>query len=259
MRGRTDNSFQTDGLRVRVFPTTADLASAASNDAAEALKSAVAESGRARAIIATGNSQDAFLANLTQSPDIDWNAVELFHMDEYLGMAMSHSASFRRYLKERVFDVVQPAAAHYLEGDAMEPLKAIRQYAEDLASNPIDVCCLGIGENGHIAFNDPDVADFEDPEPIKIVRLDEKCRQQQVGEGHFPNLNAVPMYAVTLTIPTLCNVGRIITVVPERRKALAVKSTLEGPIELACPASILRLHPHATLYLDTDSASLLNR
>jgi glucosamine-6-phosphate deaminase len=248
-----------DRLQVRIFPTTADLAVAAADDAAEALKSAIPKCGRARAIIGTGNSQDAFLSRLIQLPGIDWNAVEFFHMDEYLGMAMSHSASFRRYLKERVVDVIHPAAAHYLEGDAMEPQKAIRQYAEELASDPVDICFLGIGENGHIAFNDPAVADFEDPEPLKIIRLDEKCRRQQVGEGHFPDLNAVPIYAITLTIPTLCKVGRIITVVPERRKAEAVRAALEGPIETDCPASFLRRQPHASLYLDADSASLLDR
>jgi glucosamine-6-phosphate deaminase len=259
MSGTTENSFQVDNLRVRIFPTTADLAMAAADDAAEVLRSAIAEHGRARAIIGTGNSQDAFLNRLTQLPGIDWYAVEFFHMDEYLGMSMSHSASFRRYLKERVDDVVHPAVSHYLEGDAMEPLKAIRQYAAELESAPVDICCLGIGENGHIAFNDPAVADFEDPEPLKIIKLDEKCRRQQVGEGHFPDLKAVPIYAITLTIPTLCKAGRVIAVVPERRKAEAVKATIEGPIETACPASFLRCQSNASLYLDADSASLLER
>ena len=247
-----------DALRVRRFPTTASLAVAAADDAATVLKEAIGRRGRARAIIATGNSQDEFLRVLTRLPGIDWSRVELFHMDEYLGMAMTHPASFRRYLKERVFDVVHPAASHYLEGDAMEPLKAIRAYAGSLASAPVDLCCLGIGENGHIAFNDPAVADFDDPEPIKIVKLDEKCRLQQVGEGHFPNLDAVPAYAITLTVPTLCRVGRMVAVVPERRKAEAVRATLEGPIETACPASHLRRQSHAVLYLDADSASLLS-
>lgn len=257
MSGTIEKSYQVDGLRVRIFPTTTDLAAAAAGDTAAALKMAITERDRARIIIGTGSSQDAFLDCLTRWPGIDWNAVEFFHMDEYLGMAMSHPASFRSYLKERVNDVVQPAASHYLEGDATEPLKAMRQYAEALASAPIDVCCLGIGENGHIAFNDPDVAEFEDPEPLKIVKLDEKCRQQQVGEGHFPDAHAVPTYAITLTIPTLCNVGRIIAVVPDRRKAEAVAASLEGPIDTACPASFLRRQSPATLYLDADSASLL--
>ncbi len=252
-------SFTADRLPVRIFASLPDLAAAAADDAAQVLTAAIAQRGRARAIIATGNSQDLFLEQLTRRPGIDWKKVELFHMDEYLGMPMTHRASFRKYLKERVFDRVNPAQAHYLEGDALEPLKAIRAYAAALASATIDLCCLGIGENGHIAFNDPDVADFNDPEPIKIVKLDEKCRRQQVGEGHFPNLDAVPSYAITLTVPTLCRVGRMIAVVPERRKAEAVKASLEGPITPRCPGSFLRQQAHCTLYLDPDSASLLRK
>jgi glucosamine-6-phosphate deaminase len=252
-------SFQVDQLPVRVFGPLADMAAAAAADAAAVLKAAVAKSGRARAIIATGNSQDLFLEKLTQTAGIDWSKIELFHMDEYLGMPMTHRASFRKYLKERVFDRVRPAGANYLEGDALEPLKAMRAYAQALAALPIDLCCLGIGENGHLAFNDPPVADFYDPEAIKIVKLDEQCRRQQVGEGHFPSLDVVPMYAITLTIPTLCQVGCMIAVVPEKRKAAAVKASLEGPIAPACPGSFLRRQPHAVLYLDADSSSLLTR
>lgn len=252
-------SYTADRLPVRIFASLPDLAAAAADDAAQVLTAAIAQRGRARAIIATGNSQDLFLEQLTRRPGIDWKKVELFHMDEYLGMPMTHRASFRKYLKERVFDRVNPAQAHFLEGDALEPLKAIRAYAAALAAAPVDLCCLGIGENGHIAFNDPDVADFNDPEPIKIVKLDEKCRRQQVGEGHFPNLDAVPSYAITLTVPTLCRVGRMIAVVPERRKAEAVKASLEGPVTPRCPGSYLRQQAHCTLYLDPDSASLLKK
>lgn len=242
---------------MRRFATLADMATAAAEDAAQVLRSAVAARGSARAIIATGNSQDLFLAKLVQLPGIEWGKIALFHMDEYLGMPMTHPASFRKYLKERVFAKVNPAEAHFLEGDALEPLKAIDSYTDALAAAPIDLCCLGIGENGHIAFNDPAVAEFDDPRAIKIIKLDEKCRMQQVGEGHFPNLDAVPMYAITLTIPTLCKVGRMIAVVPETRKAQAVKDALEGPIAPSCPGSYLRRQSHATLYLDGDSSSLL--
>ncbi|MCC6415262.1 MAG: glucosamine-6-phosphate deaminase [Opitutaceae bacterium] len=251
------NSPQVDSLKVRRFATLAEMAAAAAEDAATVLREAVAQRGKARAIIATGNSQDLFLEKLTQAPDVPWDKVALFHMDEYLGMPMTHPASFRKYLKERVFDRVHPAEAHYLEGDAMEPLDAIRAYAEALAAAPVDLCCLGIGENGHLAFNDPPIADFSDTEAIKIVKLDEGCRRQQVGEGHFPQLDAVPQYAITLTIPTLCKVGRMIAVVPERRKARAVKDSLEGPIAESCPGSFLRKQAHAVLYLDGDSSSLL--
>jgi glucosamine-6-phosphate deaminase len=257
MSNSSENFYQVDQLQVRRFDALAEMATAAADDAANVMREAIAQRGSARAIIATGNSQDLFLEKLTKLPDIDWSKVALFHMDEYLGMPMTHTASFRKYLKERVFDVVNPAEAHFLEGDAMEPLKAIRAYTDALQSAPIDMCCLGIGENGHIAFNDPAVAEFEDPEVIKIVKLDDKCRSQQVGEGHFPNLDAVPMYAITLTIPTLCKVGRMIAVVPETRKAQAVKDSLEGPISTACPGSFLRKQAHAALYLESDSASLL--
>lgn len=257
MSSTTEKSFQVDQLKVRRFAALPEMAAAAAADAADVLRAAVAKRGKARAIIATGNSQDQFLQELTAAPGIAWDRIELFHMDEYLGMPMTHTASFRRYLKERVFDRVNPAQANYLEGDAMEPLKAIRAYAAALAAEPVDLCCLGIGENGHLAFNDPPVADFADGEAIKIVKLDEGCRRQQVGEGHFPNLDAVPMYAITLTIPTLCRVGRMVAVVPERRKAAAVKAALEGPVAPACPGSFLRRQPHAVLYLDGDSSSLL--
>lgn len=257
MTDHPEAAFKADALSVRILPTTSAMAAAAADEVADIFKTAIEERGRARAIIGTGNSQDRFLEHLLRRPGIDWSRVEFFHMDEYLGMSIEHSASFRHYLRERVANVVHPGASHYLDGDAMEPLKAMQDYAAALDSAPIDVCCLGIGENGHIAFNDPPVADFEDPEALKIVKLDDKCRQQQVGEGHFPDLDAVPMYAITLTVPTLCRVRRMVTVVPERRKAEAVKASLEGPVSTDCPGSFLRRQAHATLYLDADSASLL--
>lgn len=257
MTDHPEAAFKVDALSVRILPTTTAMAAAAADEVAGILRTAIDERDRGRAIIGTGNSQDRFLEHLLGLPGIDWNRVEFFHMDEYLGMSIEHSASFRHYLRERVAEVVHPGAVHYLEGDAMEPLKAMQQYAAALEAAPIDVCCLGIGENGHIAFNDPAVAEFEDPEPLKIVQLDDRCRQQQVGEGHFPDLDAVPMYAITLTVPTLCRVRRIVTVVPESRKAEAVKASLEGPISTDCPGSFLRRQAHATLYLDADSAARL--
>ncbi|MFI5357815.1 MAG: glucosamine-6-phosphate deaminase [Opitutales bacterium] len=259
MTSSPEKSWTVDLLRVRRFAAPAELAVAAAEDAAGVLRAAVAQRGRARAILATGNSQALFLARLIALPGIAWDRVELFHMDEYLGMPATHPASFRRYLQERVFDRVRPAAAHGLVGDALEPLQAMRAYATALAAAPIDLCCLGIGENGHLAFNDPPVANFADPEPIKIVKLDEACRRQQVGEGHFPGLDAVPQYAITLTIPALCRVGRMVAVVPERRKAAAVQAALEGPIAPSCPGSFLRRQAHAVLYLDADSSSQLTR
>ena len=160
-------------------------------------------------------------------------------------------------MRERVEARVKPGRFHYIEGDAMLPIEECKRYASLLSAQPIDLCCLGVGENGHLAFNDPPVANFEDPHKVNIVKLDLACKQQQVGEGHFPSLEAVPPYAITLTIPMLCSARKMLCVAPEKRKANAVKAMLAGPISTECPASILRRQPHATLLLDTDSASLL--
>jgi len=178
-------------------------------------------------------------------------------MDEYLGIDAGHKASFRRYMRERVEQRVKPRQFHYLEGDALLPLDECERYTRLLEAQPIDLCCLGIGENGHIAFNDPPVANFADSHRVKLVKLDLACREQQVNEGHFPNLDAVPQYAFTLTIPMLCTAKRMLCVAPEKRKAKAVKAALRGPIQTACPASFLRKQPQATLFLDADSATLL--
>src|SRR5436305_951607 len=178
-------------------------------------------------------------------------------MDEYLAINTSHKASFRRYMRERVEQRVKPRQFHYLEGDTMLPLDECERYTKLLQAQPIDLCCLGIGENGHLAFNDPPVASFQDPHRVKLVQLDEPCRQQQVNEGHFSNLAAVPQYAFTLTIPMLCSAKRMLCVAPEKRKAKAVRDALRGPITQQCPASWLRKQPHATLFLDVDSAALL--
>jgi glucosamine-6-phosphate deaminase len=211
--------------------------------------------GRARVILATGNSQVAFLEALTAVRGIDWRAVTVFHMDEYLGLTPGHPASFRRYMREKVAARVPLGAFEEIEGDALEPIYECDRYGELLDEAPIDLVCLGIGENGHLAFNDPPVADFNDQRAAKIVKLDEACRRQQVGEGHFPTLDAVPQYALTLTIPRLLRAEKMICVVPEARKAAAVRDALQGPRSHACPASILRAQKHATLYLDLDSAS----
>jgi glucosamine-6-phosphate deaminase len=178
-------------------------------------------------------------------------------MDEYLGLPESHKASFRRYMKERVASLVQPKAFHYLEGDVDLPLDEVDRYTRLLKAQPIDLCCMGVGENGHIAFNDPPVARFDDPHWVKLVKLDDACKLQQVKEGHFPSLDSVPAYAFTLTIPALLSAKSIICIAPERRKAQAIKAALEGPVSTACPASVLRTAAHATLLLDTDSTSLL--
>jgi len=250
-------TFSADALTVCVHDSAEQLADAAATAAREILLDSVRTRGRAFAILASAASQEKFLAALTAMPDLPWSKIILFHMDEYLGISREHPASFRRFLRERVEEKVKPHAFHYLEGDAAEPLKEIARYAGLLKAHPVDLCCLGIGENGHIAFNDPPVADFHDPHIVKLAQLDEKCRRQQVGEGQFPNLAAVPQYAYTLTIPALCAARKMICIVPERRKAEAVRETICGPIATACPASILRKMSHATLHLDSASACLL--
>jgi len=250
-------TFRVDALEVRVYPDQPALAAAAAREAADCLRAALARRGEARAILASATSQIQFLAALTAAPDLDWSRVTLFHMDEYLGLPADHPASFRRFLREHVAAKIRPRALHLIAGDAPQPLQEIARYTALLEAAPVDLCCLGIGENGHLAFNDPPVADFQDPHTLKLVQLDEGCRRQQVGEGCFPSLDAVPRYAYTLTVPTLCRAERLICVVPERRKARAVRDALRGPIHEACPASILRRQPHATLFLDADSAALL--
>lgn len=261
MASNPTKQFTAGQLGVLVFPDTDSMAQAAAQAAADQLSRALAERGEAAAILATGNSQLDFLTALTAGQgtlwNLDWSKITLFHMDEYLGLPDTHPASFRKYMKERVEGLLKPKAFHYIEGDSLEPLDECDRYSALLAAQTIDLCCLGIGENGHLAFNDPPVADFADQRLVKIVKLDQGCRQQQVGEGHFPDLDAVPQYAMTLTIPALCRTGRMLCIVPEKRKATAVRESVCGPISTACPGSFLREQAHCTLFLDGESSSLL--
>jgi glucosamine-6-phosphate deaminase len=250
-------TFSSDSLAVRVYRTQPELAADAAHIAHTCLQQVVHSKGHAAAILASAASQVQFLEALTTLPGLNWSAVTLFHMDEYLGVSDQHPASFRRFMRERVESRVRPRAFHYIQGEALEPINECLRYTQLLKAQPIDLCCLGIGENGHIAFNDPPVANFEDPQTVKLVQLDELCRRQQVGEGAFPTFDAVPKYAYSLTIPALCSAAKVLGIVPERRKAPAVKATLTGAIEPSCPASFLRRQSHATLFLDADSAGLL--
>jgi glucosamine-6-phosphate deaminase len=243
-----------DVLEVEVHESHDVMAAEAAAAAAARLMRVLGEKEQARVIFASAASQVRFLEELRRHAEVDWSRIVGFHMDEYLGIEPDHPASFRRFLRERVEEVLRPAAFHYLCGEADEPVTECERYEGLLRDAPIDLCVLGIGENGHVAFNDPAVADFRDPRWVKLVRLDEACRQQQVGEGAFPALDAVPRYAYTLTVPALCAAGRMLCVVPERRKAAAVRAALRGPISTACPASMLRQQPHARLFLDADSA-----
>ena len=245
-----------DALCVEVHPDADTLAAAAAATAAELLAAAVAGHGVANAMFATGNSQLRFVDALVAQPSVPWDRVVVFHMDEYVGVGPDHPAGFRHWIQERITDRVHPLEAHYLDGTA-EPGDECRRYAELLRRHPLDLCCLGIGENGHLAFNDPP-ADLDDPEDLKVVELDAACRAQQVHEGHFQSIDDVPRLAVTVTIPALLRADRVLAVVPEKRKAQAVQRALTGPVSGACPASALRRAANATLYLDRESAALLD-
>ena len=248
-------TFQVDALAVRVYRQEVELARDVAGVAQQYLREVLDKQGSAAVILATGNSQIQFLEALIALGGVDWPRLTLFHMDEYLGIDAGHKASFRRYMRERVERRVKPRQFHYLAGDTLLPLDECERYTRLLLAQPIDLCCLGIGENGHLAFNDPPVANFADPHRVKLVKLDRACQLQQVNEGHFPSLEAVPQYAFTLTIPMLCSAKRMLCIAPERRKAKAVAATLNGPIHTDCPASFLRKQPHAALFLDADSAS----
>ncbi len=243
-------------MPVELHPDPDALAGAAAAAAADALRHAVARRGVAHAMFATGNSQLAFVDRLVAVPDVPWDRVVVFHMDEYVGVGPDHPAGFARWIRERITDRVRPREAHYVDGLA-DPEVECDRYAALLAAHPLDLCCLGIGENGHLAFNDPPVADFEDPRDVKVVVLDAACRAQQVHEGHFPDDDAVPATAVTVTIPALLRAARVLAAVPEARKAPAVRAALEGPVSTACPASVLRTMAHVTLFLEPASAGAL--
>jgi len=249
--------FLAGKARVYIFLSRLATSEAAAHEAVSLLRSALAHRGSARIVVGTGNSQEDLIHALVRAPDLDWSRIEVFHMDEYVGMPAQHPASFRRWLQERLVDVVHPGRTYYLGGDEPNLEQECQRYAALLHAAPIDICFIGFGENGHIAFNDPAVADFNDSLAIKRVKLDERCRRQQVGEGHFPSFDAVPPEALTLTCPELLRAEHLICTVPELRKAEAVRNALKGPITEACPSSVVRTHPAAAVYLDADSASLL--
>jgi glucosamine-6-phosphate deaminase len=243
---------------VSVFDTTAALARAAADEAARVLRGAVVANGVAHVMFATGNSQIAFVDTLMASTaDVPWGDVVVFHMDEYVGIGPDHPASFQRWIRERIVEPACPRAAHLIDGLAPPDTECDR-YARLLLSHPLDLCCLGIGENGHLAFNDPPVADFDDELDVKVVVLDAACRSQQVHEGHFATDADVPQKAITVTIPALLRASRVLAVVPEARKAEPVRAALQGPVTTACPASILQETPHAAIFLDAESSGLLS-
>ncbi len=246
-------------LPVSVFATNAGLGLAAAEEASSVLKAAVSERGEANVILATGNSQLSFLNAIRARTDVPWQSINVFHMDEYVNLPAGHGASFPLFLRRHLLDEVKPKAFYAVPGDAADLEAACQDYEKLLREHPADLCVMGIGENGHIAFNDPPWADFNDPRWVKVVELDRRSRQQQVGEGHFGSLAEVPTHAITVTIPALLAAKRVLVLVPEVRKAEAVEKSLFGPVTPDVPASILRRTPHAHLYLDSDAASLLPR
>jgi glucosamine-6-phosphate deaminase len=241
---------------VRVFEDKSSLGRAAAEQAASAIRHAIGERELARIIAATGTSQIEFLDALTKADNIDWQRVEMFHLDEYVGLPITHPASFRKYLLERLIHKTGMAQYHLLEGNG-DPREVTRRVGEVLSSVRVDVAFVGIGENGHLAFNDPP-ADFETEEPYLVVTLDEACRRQQVGEGWFASISEVPRQAISMSVRQILKAKEIIAVVPDARKAPAVKLCFEGEISPMTPASILRTHPATTVYLDRESASLLS-
>jgi glucosamine-6-phosphate deaminase len=241
---------------LKVFTDRVSLGKAAADQAATALRRAIREHGHARVIAATAASQFEFLDALTKAPDIDWQQVELFHLDEYIGLPITHPGSFRKMLLEQLIQKTGITRYHLLDGDADAP-DVVRRASAALAAAPVDIAFVGIGENGHLAFNDPP-ADFETEEPYLIVSLDEACRLQQVGEAWFADISQVPTQAISMSVRQILKAKEVLAVVPGPRKAQAVKACFEGEISPMAPASILRTHPNATIYLDKDSAALLS-
>ena len=241
-------------MMIKSFKDKHEMAGAAAEEAASAIRQAIQTRGKARIIAATGSSQFEFLEALTSLPEIDWKRVEMFHLDEYIDLPDSHPASFCRYLKERLIEKTGITNYFLLNGD---PADVIRRTGEAIQAEPIDVAFVGVGENGHLAFNDPP-ADFETEEPYLVVTLDEACRRQQLGEGWFPTLADVPQRAISMSVNQILKSKKILCIVPDARKAKAVKACFDGEASPLAPASILRTHADTTVYLDVHSAALLN-
>ncbi|HZE71557.1 MAG TPA: glucosamine-6-phosphate deaminase [Pyrinomonadaceae bacterium] len=243
-------------MKIEIFNSKQELGQAAAEDAAHLIQQAIDERGAAFVVAATGASQFEFLDALTQNHKINWGKVTFFHLDEYVGLAESHPASFRRYLKERIVDRVRPRTFRFIAGDAPDVFEECRRISDLISRQKVDVAFVGIGENGHLAFNDPP-ADFETQEPYIVVELNEACRKQQVGEGWFRRIDEVPTRAVSMSIQQILKARNVLCVVPDRRKADAVRNCLELEVSPSRPASILQTHTAAIVYLDTESAALL--
>lgn len=253
-----ERKLQVEGLGVEIYADRCQMGAAAAFRVAAHMKRLLASKARLSMVFAAAPSQNEFLSILSSLDGLAWDRVVAFHMDEYVGVTAEAPQSFRLYLKEHLFAKVRPGTTHLIRGEAAHPLAECERYRELLKRYTVDIVCAGIGENGHLAFNDPGVADFADQATVKVVELDERCRAQQVHDGCFDHINLVPRRAITLTLPALMAAQTIFCMVPGPRKAEAVKATVRGPIETTCPASILRRHNHAILFFDRDSARLIN-
>lgn len=252
------NQFSVDNLQVRIYPDRRQLGQAAAGEAARRIRELLNRQQEVNIIFAAAASQNEFLTALAQEPDIDWRRVNAFHMDEYRGLPPSHPQRFGNFLREKVFSKLPFKHVYYLNESGSDEVEECARYADLLEQYKTDLTCMGIGENTHLAFNDPHVAQFRDPALVKIVDLDEACKQQQVNDGCFPTVAEVPSYAYTLTIPALLRASHIFCMVPGRNKAPAVRHTLTGAVSEQYPSTSLREHPNAVLFLDEDSAGLLD-
>lgn len=241
-------------LGIEIHSTREQMGKAAADAVAEKMRSLIQQQGAIRMIFASAPSQNEFLEHLKKAPDIDWKHVTAFHMDEYIGIDSNSPQSFGYFIREHLWENVPIKQGHYINPTAADPQAECQRYTTLISERPIDIVCMGIGENGHIAFNDPPVADFNDPQTVKVVELEQKCRQQQVNDGCFPTIDDVPKTAISLTVPTLFSGKNLFVIVPGPTKANAVFETLTSPVDESCPASILRKHDNAHLYLDPDSA-----
>lgn len=250
-------TFKVDKLQVKVAETRAEMGEVSAFDIRSKIKELLKNKTEINMIFAAAPSQNDMFKSLVGYTDIEWNRINAYHMDEYIGLDKNAPQGFGNFLKEHIFGLVPFKNVNYIDASANDPEKESERYSKLLKENATDIVVMGIGENGHIAFNDPSVADFNDKKRVKPVKLEQECRQQQLNDGCFKNIDEVPTHAITLTVPTLMSAPYIFCVVPARTKAAAVYETIYGNIDEHCPASILRKHENAVLYLDGDSSKLI--
>jgi glucosamine-6-phosphate deaminase len=250
-------TLRVDSLVAEVYATRTEMGRAAAARAAGALRGAIETRGTAGVMFAAAPSQAEFLRALCETPDIGWDRITVFHVDEYRGLPAHAPQAFGQFLRDRLFDRVRPRTVHLIDGNAPDAGAEVERYSRLLRGVPLDLACVGVGENGHIAFNEPGTADFNDPSLLRAVTLDERSRVQQVHDGCFETLGAVPSEALTLTVPAIMRAAHIVCIVPGTSKRAAVRDMLRGPVSPRCPASVLRRHPDAVLYVDVDAAAEL--